>query len=953
MNMGLFVGWRRPLRRQPLRRQPLVACAALSVLLVGCLGAGVAHADTAAGTTLYVDDEAAGCNDTGPGSAAEPFCQIQPAADAAVPGDTVRIAGNSTAYAPVTIRSMGTADAPISFLSAYGDGSSVIVAGGITYSGAQYVDTAGILARTAKTSAVAVVASQHITYRVASVQSTLLDATTAVIAVDGASSDISLLRLRVSDGSGPDFRSAAGARNVTLADDLFEDGGVFAAGTTGIDLAGDTFWTACGDAVGLTDGSSGSVENSVALPYGTTCTTTPAEITVDAASAPQVTVDYNAVNPSSAGTDYDWAGTAYATAQALRAATGQATHDLDQTDLTIPAAGLPVEHSALVDSGDVGAPGEPATDIDGHPRVDDPLVADTGTGHVDRGATEFQDPFTVNALDMSAGYVGVPVTATARLSNPWSDSLAGLTYTFDFADGTTVTSTTGSATHTYTQVTSSTGVQASVVVNRSDGTRVGAADHWERVEPVPDLTTTIGCGPTSPVQPDTAACGYETSLDPYSITSDRITFGDGSAALSVPTAGDPVPHTYKAPGTYTVTQTVTDSDGRTTTATAKATVGAAFVAAGPVRMLDTRNGTGAPERPVGAGGVVRLKVLGVGYVPASGVTAVTLNVTDAGATASSYVSVYPDGTARPSSSNLNFRAGQDNPNLVTVRVGGDGYVDLYNAHGKVNLIADLEGYYTTTRSGTDDLHMSGLATMAPTRVLDTRNGTGAAQGAVGPGSITTFTLPKYARGWATVGAVLNVTVTGGTSGGYITVSCSSPTPATSTLNYRAGQTASNLAVPCVNAGKVHIYNSAGHVQLIADLQGVYTNEQAGTADDWVAPSGGPFVATAPTRFLDTRTGLGASAKPLGANGTLTVKLTKVPAGATAVLVNLTGVAPTANTHLTAYGDGALPTVSNDNLTAGQTRPVLAVVPVGADGSLRIHNALGSVDVVADLEGYYG
>jgi hypothetical protein len=50
----------------------------------------------------------------------------------------------------------------------------------------------------------------------------------------------------------------------------------------------------------------------------------------------------------------------------------------------------------------------------------------------------------------------------------------------------------------------------------------------------------------------------------------------------------------------------------------------------------------------------------------------------------------------------------------------------------------------------------------------------------------------------------------------------------------------------------------------------------------------------------------------------------------------------------ATGDGSLV-----NLTAGRTRPVLAVVPVGADSSIRIHNALGSVDVVADLEGYYG
>ena len=42
------------------RRQPLVAFAALVLLSAGCLGAGVAHADTAAGTKLYVDVAAAG-----------------------------------------------------------------------------------------------------------------------------------------------------------------------------------------------------------------------------------------------------------------------------------------------------------------------------------------------------------------------------------------------------------------------------------------------------------------------------------------------------------------------------------------------------------------------------------------------------------------------------------------------------------------------------------------------------------------------------------------------------------------------------------------------------------------------------------------------------------------------------------------------------------------------------
>ncbi|MEU6352218.1 PKD domain-containing protein [Streptomyces sp. NPDC047072] len=935
------------------RRRPLVASVGLAVLLAGCLGSGAAHADTGTGADLYVDDESAACSDTGPGSAAEPFCQIQPAADAAGAGDTVHVAGNSTSYAPVTIGSTGTADAPVRFLSGLGDGSGVGVAGGVTFSGAQYVDMAGFTTSAAGTAVLAVVDSQHVTYRVGVVRGTR--PTTGAITVDGSSSDISLTRLKVSVLSGQGFSSSAGARNVTLADDTFQGGGVLAAGTTGIDLAGDTVLTTCGEAVGLTDGSSGSLENTVALASGTTtCTGTPGtEITVDAASAPQVTADYNAVNPLATGTDYDWAGTAYPTTSAFHEATGQGAHDLDQTDLTIPAGGLPTEHSPLIDSGDADAPGEPTTDLNGHPQVDDPLVPNTGTGDVDRGATEFQDPLAVSGIDMGGSYVGVPVTATATMNNPWSDSLDGFTYSFDFGDGTTATSTTGSATHTYTQLTGDDALEVSLVVDRPDGTRIGTTEITRKVVPVPDLASTLYCG-TTPSAPDTASCQYEIAFDPYAITSDRITFGDSSSAVSATGAGGTVQHTYPAPGTYTVTQKLTDSGGRTTTTTTRVAVGAAFVAAGPVRVLDTRNGTGAPERAVGAGGVVRLKVLGVGYVPASGVTAVTLNVTDAGATASSYVSVYPDGTARPSASNLNFRAGQVNPNLVTVRVGADGYVDLYNAHGKVNLVADLEGYYTTKTSD-GELSVSNLATMPPTRVLDTRNGTGAAKGAVGPRSTTTLILPKYARGWGTNGAVLDVTVTGGTSNGYITVYCGTApgTPATSTLNYRAGQTASNLTVPCAESGKVYLYNSAGHVQLIADLQGLYTNQQASTADDPDAPVGTPFVSTAPTRVLDTRSGLGAAAKPLGAGGTLTVKLAKVPAGATAVLVNLTGVSPTATTHLTAYGDGTLPNVSNVNLTTGQTRPVLAVVPVGSDGSIRIHNAFGSVDVVADLEGYYG
>ncbi|WP_046726963.1 PKD domain-containing protein [Streptomyces humi] len=944
------------------RRRLLATSAAVLSLLIGGAGVGVAHADT--GTTLYVDDAAAGCSDTGPGSQAEPFCQIQPAADAAAPGDTVDVARNSTPYAPVTIASVGTTDAPITFAVASGNSSSttgsVVVSKtstpAMTFSGAQFVDVTGFNIGSLGTSALVFSQSQHISYGTGSVTtSPSAPGTAETIAVDGSSSGISLTRLRISPQSGGlAFASAAGAQDITLADDLvLTGGGISAAGTTGIHLAGDTIGTICGNAVSLTDGSSGSVENTVALRYparSCSATGTPAEITVDSSSAPQVTADYNAVNPLSTGTDYDWAGTAYATSQAFQTGTGQGAHDLDQTDVTLSTS--PSEHSPLIDSADADAPGELSTDLRGAWRADDPLVTDTGTGagDYDRGALEFLDPLSLGTFAHSPTnvYVGIPVTFTEDIYNPWSDSLDGYSYAFDFGDGTTVTSKTGSVTHTYTQSTMGTDVNATVTVYRASGSKLGTESSSYPVDTLPPLTGSISCDTTTPSLPDTGICNFTASdYSGYSVTSDRITFGDGSAAVSVTDSDGYVQHTYARAGTYTVTQQLTDSDGRTATDTTRTTVGPAYIAVSPKRILDTRNGTGAAKRRVGPGGVVRLKVLGVGGVPVSRVTAVTLNVTDTDATASSYVTVYPYGTSRPTASSLDFTAGRTNPNLVTVRVGSDGYIDLYNAHGYVDLIADVQGYFTTKASTTDS-RMSNLYPVTPTRALDTRDGTGAPKGKVAPGSTTTLTLPKAARLPGTVGAVLDITATGGTSSGVVTVYCGSR-PSTSNLNYRTGQTVSNLVVTKVcTGGKIEIYNGGGHVNLTADLQGTYINLDGG----W----GSPYVPANPTRFLDTRNGTGAPTAPLGANGTLTVKAAGVhgvPADATAVLVNLTGVAPTTGTHLTAYGAGSLPDVYNDTLSTGETRPVLAVIPVDTNGNIHIHNANGSLNIVADLEGYIG
>ena len=114
-----------------------------------------------------------------------------------------------------------------------------------------------------------------------------------------------------------------------------------------------------------------------------------------------------------------------------------------------------------------------------------------------------------------------------------------------------------------------------------------------------------------------------------------------------------------------------------------------FTGVTPVRVLDTRIGLGAPTAKLGAGRTLTLTVPGL---PA-GTTAIALNVTATNPTAASYLTLYPDANTRPTTSNLNFVAGQSIPNMVLVKLGPNNTITFYNNTGTVNVIADLLGYY--------------------------------------------------------------------------------------------------------------------------------------------------------------------------------------------------------------------------------------------------------------------
>ena len=142
------------------------------------------------------------------------------------------------------------------------------------------------------------------------------------------------------------------------------------------------------------------------------------------------------------------------------------------------------------------------------------------------------------------------------------------------------------------------------------------------------------------------------------------------------------------------------------------------------------------------------------------------------------------------------------------------------------------------------------------------------------------------------------------------------------------------------------------------------NPDGSTATDpsaytYLDPTG--YHSLTPFRTCDTRSAPTIPAtqckgKTLGAGGTVTVQITggTVPAGARSVVVNLTAINNSGGgTYVTAYPAGhALPRASNLNLTGSGVATNLAVVQLSASGAITIYNALGHVDVIVDVEGYF-
>ena len=201
--------------------------------------------------------------------------------------------------------------------------------------------------------------------------------------------------------------------------------------------------------------------------------------------------------------------------------------------------------------------------------------------------------------------------------------------------------------------------------------------------------------------------------------------------------------------------------------------------------------------------------------------------------------------------------------------------------------------------------------------------------------------------------VVGITVASPTQSGWLGVhpAGSPPTQQTSVLNFSASRSATSMALvrPGANGRfTVRLAGAArGTAQVSIDVLG------------WIATStsptrGGRLQLQAPVRILNTQDGTGrggsTAALPSGRSTQVTVPGAD---GATAVLVNITALRPSASSSLSVLPQSASSTPAEVSLSApsGVSRSALVLATLGAGGSIWLRHTSGSMHVVADVVGF--
>ena len=354
-------------------------------------------------------------------------------------------------------------------------------------------------------------------------------------------------------------------------------------------------------------------------------------------------------------------------------------------------------------------------------------------------------------------------------------------------------------------------------------------------------------------------------------------------------------------------------------------------------------------RPVAAGSVYRVPVLGAAGVPEgadageAGVGGVALNVTAVNPAGPGWLRVWDCAAPEPDTSSVNFgAAGAIEPNAVVVPMLPESTEVCIRAKERTHVIVDVAGYFAADPP---------ILYPAAGRVADTRGVARVPQGGVLPVRVLGQAgVPDGATAGAAgvAGVALNVTAVNTSAAGWLRVwDCAAPEPDTSSVNYMtAGAAEPNAVVVPLAAdsnGEICV-RSRVETDVIVDVAGWFTE---------ALPAAG--------RLVDTRL-----SGPVTAQGVLPVRVlgrAGLPDAATAgeaqvgaVALNVTAVDTSGPGWLRVW-DCAAPepdTSSVNYTTDGAVEPNAVIVPLAADsaGEVCVRTRVGT-HVVVDLAGWFG
>jgi hypothetical protein len=815
----------------------------------------------------------------GSGTQSDPYCLLQSAVDAAVPDSSIVIYQNSTEDLEFneSVVISGKSNLSIEGLDNAGDAAPKGMPA-LSIENSSNINISGLVLESNGNDALDVNNSDGVYL---SGDSMLVEGGTPegsnAMTVSGTSSNLGIERDTFGDiGGRADVVLGPGVSQSVFSLDVMSGSqyGFVAESVDHLDVVENTIDRGCLGAVFVSGSPTAvSVEDNVfeagsvtaadcsaaGLPYSPV-------VSVDSTSAAATTSDYNDFDFSADGTEaYQWAGTTYPTLAAFQAAVSQGAHDAvdptvdakmflspdgnDASGTPMTADAVPLSTSPSIGTADASAPGYVGYDL-------------YGRAYDDRGALKYAAPSLAPQLPVFQ--IGARTVQAYASANPpaSTENYQYVLYSFNWGDGTPSSgpAVTSDAGHTYANpgtytasvtVTDVFGDTAkatySVQTNGTDFTPVGPA----RILDTRDGTGTggeiakVGPGQTlvfkvagvGPIPAGATAIALNLTATNPTSNGFLTAYGDGNGLPNVSnvnyakggTVADDAIVPIGTDGEVDITNTstgsldiVADTSGYFAPAQADG-----YAPVTPYRLLDTRTGTGGHNAPLTSADPVRLKVAGVGGVPAEA-TAVAVNLTVASPTNPGYIRAYADGSAMPSVSNLNFAPGQAIANAAIVPVGKDGYIDIVlPTAGSARMIVDVDGYFSTNTTEA----ASSYVPQTPTRDLDTRT---LSTGAIQAGSY--YSLPlgaKTSLAPSITGVVLNATVTQPAAGGDLVVfpdnkssSGSLVIPTSSSLNFTAGATVPNLvfAAPGTDANVDFLNQSAGSIQLVVDVFGLFESQ---------------------------------------------------------------------------------------------------------------------------------